>query len=382
MGETMNWCIGISRRLLTGSTVLMLLVAASLVPQKVTAQEPAGKSAVAKPTAEQLEFFRQQVKPILESRCIKCHGGEAKIRGKLRLTSRADVLRGGETGPAVSLTQPAKSLLLEAINYESLEMPPTGKLPQREIDVLTRWVKQDLPFDDKAIVIKPHAPGPPAVDAKAREFWSFQPVARPVVPKVQQGDWVKNPIDAFVLARLEEVGLTPSGPAEKTALLRRLYYNLTGLPPSPEAMREFLADESPQALEKVVDELLDSQQYGERAGRHWLDLVRYAESNSYERDGTKPFVWRYRDYVIRSLNQDKPYDQFILEQLAGDELSERTADQLIATGYYRLGTWQDEPVDRQQELYEDLDDIVTTTSQVFLGLTLNCARCHDHKLDP
>jgi len=382
VGETMNWCIAISRRLLIGSTVLMSLVAASLVPPKVTAQEPAGKSAVAKPTAEQLEFFRQQVKPILESRCIKCHGGEVKIRGKLRLTSRADVLRGGETGPSVSLTEPAKSLLLEAINYESLEMPPTGKLPQREIDVLTRWVKQDLPFDDKAIVIKPHAPGPPAVDAKAREFWSFQPVSRPVVPKVQQGDWVKNPIDAFVLARLEEVGLTPSGPAEKTALLRRLYYNLTGLPPSPEAMREFLADESPQALEKVVDELLDSQQYGERAGRHWLDLVRYAESNSYERDGTKPFVWRYRDYVIRSLNQDKPYDQFILEQLAGDELSERTADQLIATGYYRLGTWQDEPVDRQQELYEDLDDIVTTTSQVFLGLTLNCARCHDHKLDP
>ena len=164
--------------------------------------------------------------------------------------------------------------------------------------------------------------------------------------------------------------------------MRRLYYNLTGLPPSPDAVKKFLADKSPRAVEKVVDELLDSPQYGERAGRHWLDLVRYAESNSYERDGTKPFVWRYRDYVIRSLNEDKPYDQFVLEQLAGDELPDRTADHLIATGYYRLGTWQDEPVDRQQELYEDLDDIVTTTSQVFLGLTMNCARCHDHKLDP
>ena len=372
----------VGRWLLMRLIGLSLVLTGSFVSPQVIAQEPADKPAVAKATAEQLEFFRQQVKPILESRCIKCHGGEANVRGKLRLTSRADVLRGGETGPAVSLTEPTKSLLLDAINYESLEMPPTGKLPQREIDILTRWVKQALPFDDKAIVIKPHAPGPPAVDAKARKFWSFQPVTRPAVPEVQQGGWVKNPIDAFLLAKLEKAGLAPAPAADKPALLRRVYYNLIGLPPTPEAMRAFLADESPQALEKVVDELLDSPQYGERAGRHWLDLVRYAESNSYERDGTKPFVWRYRDYVIRSLNQDKPYDQFILEQLAGDELPERTADHLIATGYYRLGTWQDEPVDRVQELYEDLDDIVTTTSQVFLGLTLNCARCHDHKLDP
>ena len=382
VGEVTNRWSGISRWLLLGLTSGLSVLTGSFVLHKVMAEEPAGKAAAVKPTAEQLDFFRQQVKPILESRCIKCHGGEAKIRGKLRLTSRADVLRGGETGPAVSLTEPAKSLLLEAINYESLEMPPTGKLPQREIDVLTRWVKQALPFDDKAIVIKPHAPGPPVVDAKARKFWSFQPVASPVVPGVQQGDWVKNPIDAFILAGLEKAGLAPSVPVARTGLLRRLYYNLTGLPPSPEAVKTFLADESPQALEKVVDELLDSPQYGERAARHWLDLVRYAESNSYERDGTKPFVWRYRDYVIRSLNQDKPYDQFVLEQLAGDELPDRTADHLIATGYYRLGIWQDEPVDREQELYEDLDDIVSTTSQVFLGLTLNCARCHDHKLDP
>ena len=160
------------------------------------------------------------------------------------------------------------------------------------------------------------------------------------------------------------------------------YYDLIGLPPSPEEVESFLADNSPEAFERVIDGLLNSPHYGERWGRHWLDLVRYAESNSYERDGTKPFVWRYRDYVIRSFNDDKPYDQFITEQLAGDELDHVTPDTIIATGYYRLGIWQDEPVDPEQELFEDIDDLVRTTGEVFLGLTIGCARCHDHKLDP
>ena len=382
MWTIVNRWAGISH---CGLTILVAgLWVALLTANSLFADEAPAKAVGAdgKASAEQLKFFRQQVKPILESRCLKCHGGEAKIRGKLRLTSRAHVLRGGETGPAVTLPQAEKSLLLQAIRYESLEMPPTGKLPQREIDILTQWVKLGLPFDEKAIVIKTHSSGPPPVDQKAKQFWSFQPVTRPAVPDVQQADWVKNPIDAFVLARLEKAGLVPAKPVEKTALLRRAYYNLLGLPPTPEAVNAFLADESPEAFEKVVDQLLESPQYGERSARHWLDLVRYAESNSYERDGTKPFVWRYRDYVIRSMNQDKPYRQFIIEQLAGDELPTRRADDLIATGYYRLGIWQDEPVDRVQELYEDLDDIVTTTSQVFFGLTMNCARCHDHKLDP
>ncbi|MFP6619220.1 MAG: PSD1 and planctomycete cytochrome C domain-containing protein [Pirellulaceae bacterium] len=363
--------------------LLLVIVLASWSSGLVAGDEPSSSvKKNIKPTAVQLEFFRQQVKPILEMRCLKCHGGETKIRGKLRLTSQDHVLRGGETGPAVSLKKPSESLLLEAVRYESLEMPPTGKLPQAEIDILVRWVKLGLPFDEKAIVMKRQALVPPAVDEKAKNFWSFRPVVKPAIPAVQQGDWVRNPIDAFVLARLEDAKLTPAAPVEKTALLRRAYYSLVGLPPDPEVVETFLSDRSPDAFEKIVDQLLESTQYGERAARHWLDLVRYAESNSYERDGTKPFVWRYRDYVIRSLNQDKPYDEFVLEQLAGDELPTRTPEQLIATGYYRLGTWQDEPVDRVQELYEDLDDIVMTTSQVFLGLTMNCARCHDHKLDP
>ncbi|MEX0676089.1 MAG: DUF1549 and DUF1553 domain-containing protein [Pirellulales bacterium] len=218
--------------------------------------------------------------------------------------------------------------------------------------------------------------------AATKKFWSFQPVQRPERPAAANTLWARNPIDSFVLAKLDEAGLSPAAPAEKTALLRRAYYDLIGLPPSPEEAAAFLADDSPGAFERVVDGLLDSPHYGERWGRHWLDLVRYAETNSYERDGPKPFVWRYRDYVIRSFNEDKPYDQFVTEQLAGDELQNVTRDSIIATGFYRLGIWQDEPVDPEQELFEDLDDLVRTTGEVFLGMTVGCARCHDHKLDP
>ena len=207
-------------------------------------------------------------------------------------------------------------------------------------------------------------------------------MARPAPPGVRRAKWIRNPIDAFVLARLEDAGLEPAPPASKTTLLRRVYYDLTGLPPSPEEVDAFLADQSPDAYEKVVERLLSSPHYGEHWARHWLDLVRYAESNSFERDNTKPFIWRFRDYVIESFNQDKPYDRFIREQLAGDELEPLTDEGLIATGYYRLGPWDDEPTDPVQSLYDELDDIIATTGQVFLGLTVNCARCHDHKFDP
>ena len=182
--------------------------------------------------------------------------------------------------------------------------------------------------------------------------------------------------------KLEAKGLSPNPPADKRQLVRRLYYDLTGLPPTPAEVEAFVADRSPGAYDALVDRLLDSPHYGEKWGRHWLDLVRYAETNSYERDDPKPNVWRYRDYVIRSFNDDKPYDQFVREQLAGDELSRPTPDSLIATGYYRLGIWDDEPADRDLARYDELDDIVATTGQVFLGLTVDCARCHDHKIDP
>ena len=353
----------------------------------IAATHAAEPNTATQPTSEQNAFFNEKVKPILEKHCVRCHGGQAKPKGGLSLTSRESVLAGGESGPAVTLEKPRESFLVQAINYDGYEMPPSGKLPQAQIDILTKWVDTGLAFPtrltEKASTESADSHrGPPPVNEETKKFWSFVPVKRPVVPAVRSVDRLGNSIDSFLLAKLEEAALSPNGPAEKTVLLRRAYYDLTGLPPAPADVKSFLADTSAKSFETVVDRLLESPHYGERWGRHWLDLVRYAESNSYERDGAKPFVWRYRDYVIRSFNQDKPYDQFLREQLAGDELEPVTPDSIIATGYYRLGIWDDEPVDEEQAFYDDVDDIVQTTGSVFLGLTIGCARCHDHKLDP
>jgi hypothetical protein len=220
------------------------------------------------------------------------------------------------------------------------------------------------------------------VKPEHRKHWAFQPVKWPPVPTVGNTEWVRNPIDGFVLARLEAQGWQPAPPADPRTLLRRLYLDVIGTPPTLAEQESFLKDSSPQAYEKIVRRLLSHPGYGERWGRHWLDLVRYAETNGYERDATKPHVWRYRDYVIRAFNDDKPFDRFILEQLAGDELDEISAETLIASGYYRLGPWDDEPADPQEDRFDQLDDMVNTTSQVFLGLTLACARCHNHKFEP
>ncbi len=335
------------------------------------------------PSADDVAFFEKDVLPILKANCFACHGSEKKLQGGLKLTSREDILKGGESGPAVDLKKPDESLILMAINYDGIMMPPKGKLSKSQIDTLTKWVTRGLAWSEKAASAATKAHGVPVVDDEARNFWAFRPVVRPTVPEIKnRKSKIENPIDSFVLAKLEANDARPAPMASKETLLRRLFYTLTGLPPSPKEVAAFVSDQSPNAYEKVVDRLLDSRQYGEHWGRHWFDLVRYAESNSFERDNPKPFVWRYRDYVIRSLNADKPYDQFIREQLAGDELDEVTPDSIIATGYYRLGLWDDEPADRPLAFYDGLDDIVGTTSQTFLGLTANCARCHDHKIDP
>jgi mono/diheme cytochrome c family protein len=334
------------------------------------------------PITEPGKFFDAEVKPILQAHCLACHGDGKKIRGGFRLTSREELLKGGDQGPAVSLENPDESLLVQAVNYRDLKMPPKGKLPQAQIDLLTRWVKMGVPWSAGGKEIARKRSGPPPVDDEARNFWSFRPVSRPPLPQVKNADWGRNAIDRFLLAKLDAAGVRPAPPVDRSALLRRAYYAVTGLPPTPEEVNAFLTNQSPDAYDKVVDRLLESRHYGEHWARHWLDLVRYAETNSFERDDPKPFAWRYRDYVIRSFNQDKPYDQFIREQLAGDELDPVTPDGIIATGYYRLGTWDDEPVDRLQSYYDELDDVLATTGQVFLGLTVNCGRCHDHKIDP
>ena len=219
-----------------------------------------------------------------------------------------------------------------------------------------------------------------------RGHWAFQPIKPPLVPQVEDTTWGRNPIDRFVLAKLEGQGWSPAPAAEPRALVRRVFLDVTGLPPTPEERAAYLDDvkRTPDAVERLVDHLLARPAHGERWARHWLDLVRYAESNGYERDAAKPFAWRYRDYVIRAFNADKPFDRFVLEQVAGDELAagEIKPETLVATGYYRLGPWDDEPADPKQDRYDQLDDLVNTTSEVFLGLTLGCARCHNHKFEP
>lgn len=362
------------RTLLLGLALLIGVGAMTL------AQEPGEP----KFTAEQLSFFEKEVQPLLKEHCLRCHGEGDKIRGGLAMTSRADILKGGDLGPAVDLKNPKASTMLKALHYDGdLHMPPKGKLPEKDIATFVKWVEAGVPYrGGKTVVVKEPKTKGGVVTPESKNFWAYRPIQRPPVPPVKNAAWVKNPVDAFILAKLEEKGIAPSAPADPISLIRRAYYDLTGLPPTPEQVAAFVADPSPAAYERMIDNLLDSPHYGEKWGRHWLDLVRYAETNGYERDSAKPFAWRYRDYVIRSLNADKPYDQFVREQIAGDEIRPWNPDAITATGFYRLGIWDDEPVDRKQALFDDYDDIVATTSQVFLGMTMNCARCHDHKIDP
>ncbi len=308
--------------------------------------------------------FNSDIRPLLAKRCFSCHG-PGKAEAGLRLHTAAGATAVLESGLAAIVPgKPGESELLRRVGSqdESERMPPEGKpLTAGEIEQFKRWIAAGAAFEN---------------------HWAFQPVSPQTPPTVGNQAWVTSPIDNFILAKLEAAGLAPNGPAEKAALLRRVTFNLTGLPPTPAETEAYINDASPDALATVVDRLLASDRYGERWARHWLDLVRFAETNSFERDGPKPNAWRYRDYVIRSFNSDKPYDQFLREQLAGDELPGHTPETIIATGYYRLGLWDDEPADRLQARYDELDDIVGTTAQAFLGLTVNCARCHDHKIDP
>jgi mono/diheme cytochrome c family protein len=320
--------------------------------------------------------FAADILPILETRCFECHGRNRQTHG-LRLDLKSAAFKGGDSGvPAIVPGNSAQSLLIRYVAGldPKIVMPAAGpRLTAGQVRALRTWIDQGARWPDDARGALENSG-----TRDKRDHWAFRPRTRPVIPTTRSGA-ARNPIDAFVIARLEEKGWKPARPATNEALMRRIYLDLTGLPPRLDEQDQFLAH--PDAA-KLVDELLARPAYGERWGRHWLDLVRYAESNGYERDAAKPFAWRYRDYVIRAFNEDKPYDRFILEQLAGDELEDRDADTLIATSYYRLGPWDDEPADEQEDRFDQLEDIVSTTSQVFMGLTLGCARCHNHKFEP
>jgi len=329
--------------------------------------------------------FAKDVAPILAQKCMQCHG-IAEPMANLNLRTRDGALKGGHHGPAIVPGDAATSHLYKRlIGEETPQMPQGGQLNEREIGLVKAWIDSGAEWDASIQLTSPAEAAASTVkkftDAQ-RKYWAFQRVSKPVQPDVKNKTWVRTPIDAFILARLEQKNLKPNPPADKITLIRRAYFDLIGLPPTPEEVQAFLEDKSPQAFEKVVDELLASSHYGERWGRHWLDLARYADTQGFKADETRPNVWRYRDYVIQAFNEDKPYDRFMKEQIAGDEFQPDNPAAKIATGFDRL--WPDEsnlanPILMRQEI---LNDITDTVGAVFMGMTYGCSRCHDHKFDP
>ncbi len=309
--------------------------------------------------------FTSEVQPILRANCQPCHNDKSLVSG-LSFDSRESLLRGGNRGAD-------PKLILNAVRQTGdLKMPPAGKLQDAQIAIIAKWIEQGLPMPENLLKAK----------RRGADHWAFQPPKKMPPPVVHNAAWVRNPIDAFILARLEAAKLAPSPEADRTTLLRRVSLDLTGLPPSPQEVAEFLADKRPDAYERVVDRLLASPHYGERWGRNWLDVARYADSDGYTIDAPRD-IWMYRDWVIQAINRDLPFDQFVIEQIAGDLLPNPTTDQLIATGFHRNTTSNYEGgIDFEQYRVEAVVDRVSTTGAAFLGLTLGCARCHDHKYDP
>ncbi len=327
-------------------------------------------------SAADADFFEKSIRPLLVEHCFKCHGN-GKSKGGLSLASREGVLKGGDSGPALVPGDPAKSLLIQAVRYEGeLQMPPKKKLPDGAIADLTAWVKRGAPWPAAAANSVAIRGGGGAISAAERAFWAFQPIADPPLPMVKDKAWPRKPLDRFVLANLETRGLRPVRFADKHALLRRVTFDLTGLPPSPDEIAAFLRDDSPNAYEKVVDRLLSSPHYGERWGRHWLDVARYGEDQAHTFQARLfPYGYRYRDWVVKALNDDMPYDRFIIEQIAGDFLPDGDrAEHLAALGLFALGPhyYQDGAARKFVEATE-LDDRIDTLTRGFLALTVSCA---------
>lgn len=372
----MSWCRCLS------------FLGASLLATTVQAAEPAL-------AANDLQLFNTQILPVLTEHCYKCHSHTAdKIKGGLMLDSREAVLHGGSSGPIIVPGKPDDSLLIQAIRYTDadLRMPPEehgGRLTELQIADFTEWVRRGAPDPRVPLTLA----GGKSYSGIGKDHWAFKPVQKPAVPAVRHAEWVRSPVDNFILARLEADGLTPSVPADRRTLIRRVTFDLTGLPPTEPDIQRFLADESPAAFAKVVDRLLASPQYGERWARYWMDVARYSDTkgDAPRRDDPRfPHAWTYRDYLIEAFNTDKPYNQFITEQLAADRLvneaeaqaraakREPPGDQhiLAALGFLTLGNQHD---GRRNDI---IDDRIDVTTKAFLGLTVSCARCHDHKFDP
>jgi cytochrome c553 len=362
---------------MVGVRLSILVLAVLAVPMAIRAEEP---------TPEQIEFFEKSIRPLLLTHCSECHG-EGRAKGGLSLTSGDAIRRGGDSGPAVVSGKPDESLLIEAVGHRGdIKMPPKQKLADAEIAALRRWVEIGAPWpaenaDPKA------ASAPFTITPEQRDFWSFQPVRGAPAPVVKDESWPAGTLDRFVLARLEAAGMKPSPSADRRTLIRRVTFDLIGLPPSADEIEAFVADQSPHAWESLVDRLLASPRYGERWARHWLDVARFGEDQAHTFQARLyPNGYRYRDWVVRALNDDLPYDRFVMEQIAGDLLEgpeSEKYDRQIALGYFALGPvyYADAGCAFKASL-DELDDRVDTLARGFLGLTIACARCHDHKFDP
>lgn len=329
------------------------------------------------PTKADLHF-EQAIRPLLVAKCLKCHG-EKKQEGDLRLDSREAILKGGESGAAMVPGKPEESLLIEAIKYESFEMPPTGQLAAKDIQNFERWIREDAAWPKNIGRLRE---GAVQITDSDKEWWAFQPVIKPEVPHQEGDNWSTNPIDRFIFHRLDQKGMKPAPRAERLTLIRRLYFDLIGLPPTPGEIEAFLKEDSPQAWENLIDKLLEDPRYGEHWARHWLDVVRFAESDGWNQDKFRPHLWRYRDYVINAFNNDKPYPEFVRQQLAGDEMPGDDPANLAAVGFLRLGIYEYNQRDARSHWDDIMNEITDVTGDVFLGMGMACARCHDHKFDP
>jgi hypothetical protein len=359
-----------------------LWLGAPLVIAVCTAQVTSGGGG-AQPLSGAQRDLEKQARAILEANCYRCHSHQAgKSKGDLMLDSLASMRKGGVTAPAVVPGEPGKSLLIKAILHEDeeLKMPRGGKLPEEQIRVLQTWVKAGAPWTETSAAHGLRVPG--QITDADRQYWAFQPVKAGPLPAVADAAWAVNPIDRFIRSRLDAAGIKPSPPPDRRMLARRLYFDVIGLPPTPAEVEAFLGDAGNIAYERLVDRLLASPRYGEQMARHWLDLVRYAESDGFRQDAPRPNAWRYRDYVIRCFNADKPYDRFVREQIAGDELDADDADCVIATGYLCHGIYEFNQRDVRTQWDNMLSEITDVTADAFLGLGFACARCHDHKYDP
>ncbi len=341
------------------------------------------------PTREELDFFENDIRPLLAKHCYSCHGNNGKHEGELRVNGRAAILQGGASGPAVVLGKPKESLLIEAVHYRDLQMPPNGKLPDTEIAKLVKWVELGLPWPKEE---NPDAPVEEtgknfSINPTQRDHWAFRPIVAPAVPVVDDPDWSGDAIDRFLYAAMRQQDLKPNGLADRAMLLRRVTYDLTGLPPSPEELQQFLASDHTSAWEKVIDRLLASPHYGERWGRHWLDVVRYADTAGDASDYPLPDAYKYRNYVIQSIAEDKPYDQFLREQYAGDLLAkdappEKYEELTTATTYLALARRFGYNDTNFAYFHLTIHDLIDNMGQSVLGLSIGCARCHDHKFEP